>query len=380
MARLEIFSDVPVVPVTLVHRHIAFGGPIWPDFDHQTWVRHCRNNKPMDRAPERPEEVERLEGDAVWGGFLDSHFGHFVSDHLARLPAVLRERPGDTYLFTVDPGVTLDTLPAWVAQVFDWIGLPMHQVRLVTAPLLVRRLWVGNQAEMLPNAAPEPGYLEIIAPWAKRLVATPSRLLYVARVGMAAQGGGCHAGEGYLTELLQKRGVAVLDPATAPLEQQLAAYAGAKRIVFAEGSALHGRQLLGRLNQDIVVLRRRPGTRMAAANLTPRCRKLIYHDVGKHILMSYWKTGPVRRSTALNLYDVGRMQKVIAWQGIDLRADWDRDAYAQAAMADVERWIAWHQPKEKRLEEYAAILSRAGLGPEASALAPSKLAQTKGSV
>lgn len=361
MAQLQVFSDVPVVPVTSVHQHVALGGPIWPDFANQTWVRHCRAGEPVDQMPAPPVAVRRLEGDAVWGGFLDGHFGHFVADQLPRLPAVLRERPDDTYLFTVDPGVTQDTLPPWVVPVLHWAGLPMAQVQLVGEPLVVDRLWVGRQGEMLPQVGPLPGYLEMIEPWARGLVPKRSALLYVGRMGLAAQGAGGHAGEAYVAGLLEKRGVAVLDPALAPLHDQLAAYAGAERILFAEGSALHGRQLLGRLPQDIGVLRRRSGKRTAEASLAPRCRKLVYHDVGNQSLMAYWKSGAKRPGPALSLYDVGQLLRCLARYGIDLKADWDANAYAGVALADIGAWVNWHQPKDKYLAEYAATLTGLGL-------------------
>lgn len=362
MAALQVFADVPVVPVTSVHQHVALGGPIWPDYPHRILIRHCRGNVPVDTEPDLPKEAEGLDMPCVWGGFLDSHFGHFVADHLPRLPAALRERPDDTYLFTVDPGVTRDTVAGWVRPLFDWIGLPWGQVRLVTAPVVVRCLRVGVQGEMLPQIGPKPGYLDLIAPWAKRVVPVVAPLLYVARTGLAAQGAGVHAGEGYVVGQLRRLGVAVLDPARAPLAAQMAAYAGAARILFAEGSALHGRQLLGPVAQDIAVLRRRPGKRMAEAQLTPRCRKLTYHDVGNQILMAYWPSGAKRPNPAMSLYDVGRLHRVWRSYGIDLAPGWDAEAYALAALADVEAWVAWHQPHDKHWPDYAAALAKAGLG------------------
>ena len=131
--------------------------------------------------------------------------------------------------------------------------------------------------------------------------------------------------------------------------------------MFAEGSALHGRQLLGRLEQDIAVLRRRPGKRMAEASLRPRCRSLRYHDVGDQVLMAYWKSGAKRPNPAMSLYDVGLLLRSLDSLGIDLRTDWDDAAYARAALADVEAWVAWHQPKDKHLAGYAATLASLGL-------------------
>ena len=213
---LTLFTNVPVVPVTRVHQHVAFGGPIWPGFAGQTWVRHCRVCKPWDEKPDLPSQLHPMAAPAVWGGFLDSHFGHFVADHLPRLAFSMRERPVDTYLFTVDPGMTRAGLAGWVWQIFDWIGLSPDQVHLVTEPLYVATLRVGPQAEMLAQVGPMPGYLDAIADWARDLQPVTARVVYVTRLGLSQIGGGAHAGEGYLVRQLQKAGVAVLDPAGPP--------------------------------------------------------------------------------------------------------------------------------------------------------------------
>jgi hypothetical protein len=358
---LQVFYDVPVVPVTSVHQHVALGGPIWPDFAGQTSVRHCRGSLPKDQEPVRLAPAQTLAGDAVWGGFLDSHFGHFVADHVSRLPKALQERPDDLYLFTVDPGMTKDTLVPWVWQLFDWIGLRPDQVHLVTEPVVVRCLRVGAQAEMLHQIGPKPEYLALVEAWAAGLAPVAAPLLYVSRAGSALQGGGGHAGESYVVSLLEKRGVAVLDPGQAALRVQLAAYAGAEHIVFAEGSALHGRQLLGRMAQDITVIRRRPDKRLAEASLRPRCRSLGYRDVGTHSLMAYWKSGAKRPNPALSLYDVPVLLRVFNRLGVDLTPEWDNAAYTNAALTDAEAWMTWHQPNDKHRAEYLATLAKVGL-------------------
>ena len=224
---LTLFTAIPVVPVTRVHQHVALGGPIWPGFARQTWVRHCRNGKPWDVKPDLPERLQPFAGPALWGGFLDSHFGHFVADHLPRLALSLRERPTDAYLFTVGPGMTRAGLGKWVWQVFDWIGLPQNQVHLVTEGLYVAALRVAPKAETLSQIGPAPDYLAAIAHWARALEPLAAPLVYVSRTGLPQQGGGAHAGESYLVALLQRLGHAVLDPARAAIGEQMARYAGA---------------------------------------------------------------------------------------------------------------------------------------------------------
>ena len=156
-------------------------------------------------------------------------------------------------------------------------------------------------------------------------------------------------------------GIAVLDPGRATIRQQMALYAGAGRVVFAEGSALHGRQLLGRVAQDIDVLRRRPDKVMAKAMLTPRCRTLTYHDVTAGQLMAYWKNGKDRPDPALALYDVAALMQVFQGFGVDLAQGWDPAAYAGAARADVVAWRRMQDPMAKRAVEYDAVLRPLGL-------------------
>ncbi|KGJ10668.1 hypothetical protein IT40_10535 [Paracoccus versutus] len=84
---------------------------------------------------------------------------------------------------------------------------------------------------------------------------------------------------------MSRAGVAILDPGKETLMRQMALYAGARLLIFAEGSAMHGRQLLGRVDQKILVLRRRPQSRMAWAQLEPKCRKLEYAPIIKAFAM-----------------------------------------------------------------------------------------------
>lgn len=361
MSGLTLFTQIPVVPVTRVHQHVALGGPIWPTFTEQTWVRHCRDRKPWDNKPDLPERLRPMAGPAVWGGFLDSHFGHFVADHLPRLAFALQERPGDVYLFTVDPGMTRDRLGPWVWQVFDWIGLPQDKVHLVTEGLYVAQLRVAPQAEMLSQVPPAQGYLDIVATWARDTIPVATPTLYVSRQDVPQLGGGGHAGETYLVGLLKRLGVVVLDPAKAEIAQQMASYAGAERLIFAEGSALHGRQLLAWLPQQINVLRRRPDKVMAQAALTPRCARLTYHDVIAGRLMAYWKSGKARPDPALGLYDVAALFQVFRGFDIDLAAHWNPVAFAGAAREDIAAWIARQAPSPKQLDEYRAVLHSLGL-------------------
>jgi len=362
---LQRLSDVTIVPVTSVHQHIPHGGPLWPGFANAAGLRHCRAGVPVDQPPDPPSgPVAELREPAVWGGFLDAHFGHLVAEHLPRLPFALRDRPDHPVLFTLDPVLDPGALPGWIWGVLDWIGVPRARVRLVTQAVRVADLSAGPQAEMLPQVPPSAAYLDLLDARAADLRPVACDLVYVGRAGLAAKGGGGTAGEGYLIALLTRLGVTVLDPGRADVATQLATYAGARHLVFAEGSALHGRQLLGRVRQQITVLRRRRGRSMARAMLTPRVSGLEYREVTATALIPLWKSGQPRPDPALSVYDLPWLFAAFALRDVDLPGFWDMDAYHAAVQADLAGWFAHRQPEPPLVIRFRRQLAEAGL-PEA---------------
>ena len=370
---MQLFRDICVVPTQSFRAHIATGGPIWPDFECQTAVRHCRNGRPVDQSPAlNGADLEPLDAPCVWGGFIDRHFGHFVAEHLPRLLFSLRERPADIFLFTAEPGLSAVDLPTCVWDLLEWYGLARAQIRIVTSAIRVRELRAGPQAEMLPQVEPSRDYLALVQARAaaNRLVPELADRLYVGRGGVVAAGGGGHAGEGYLVAVLSALGMQVLDPGAVPLRKQLALYAGAKSIVFAEGSAMHGRQLLGFIDQDIHVLRRRKGRSVARAMLRPRCRALVYRRTVDGGLMAYFRNGNRRPGAALAFYDKAALFKAFSALGIDLAAQWNDDAYRACVVADIDGWITSRSPRPAELAQYRDILQQVDLLPASLASDP----------
>jgi hypothetical protein len=339
---MQRFGDVTVVPaVTLERGGVPLGGPVWPRFRSQLAARHCREGRAVDRRPEAPETVEAvLGGPTVWGGVARCHFGHLVSEFTTRLPQSLAERPSDRYLFLLDAGESAQSVPSYVWAVLDWYGVPRPQVAFVERPMRVKVLRVAPQGEQMNTVGPSAAYLDLLDANLRRrdLAAEPSDILYVARAGLCALGLGGHAGEGYLVSLLRELGVQVMDPAAVDLRTQLARYAGAKTIVFAEGSAIHGRQLLGRIDQRIVVLVRRPGKRLALPHLQPRCRELDYVEAGRNVMLPVRAQGP-NPVIGMAFYDPDALAAAFAGLGVDLRRHWDEAAYRAACEMDVAGWM-----------------------------------------
>lgn len=374
---LQVFHDVPVVPVQSVAQHIARGGPIWPDFDQQVAPRHCRDRQPVDRRPKAQGAKATLHEPAVWGGFLNPQFGHLIVEQLTRLPQSLTDRPGAPVLFTGHPGGTADTVPAWVWQVLDWHGLPRDRVRLVDRAVVATEIHVAAQGEMMGKSLTSPAYLDLLERNTTRQALIPdrARVVFVTRAGMVAHGQGGHAGEAYVADALRRTGVRVIDPAQIPVRQQLEIYAGSKTLVFSEGSAIHGRLLLGRIAQDIHVLRRRPHRDLAAEQLRPRCDTLKYHAAVGHRLGAQMPGGANRLDLTAALYDLDVLFDLFGSLGHDPRPHWDDTAYRAAVVTDLQGWLSTCKTDPEQRRANLDLLMAVGFDPGSSLPPPPRAAR-----
>jgi hypothetical protein len=375
MNALQTFRDVPVMPLQALHEHDPQGGPLWPDFDAQTTARFCRQSGvPVDAAP-TPEPCEdEVREDAIWGGYAHPHFGHLVAEHVTRILPGIQARPDDVVLFMVEKGRDPATVAPHFYDVLQWYGLPRERVRIIARPTLVRRLSVVPQGEVLWGKAPEPDYLDLLDALPERHAIAPvaGDIVYVTRSGLVAKGQGSHLGEGYLVQLLQEMGVTIFDPAGLSIRAQLEHYAGAKTLVFAEGSALHGRQLLGRVRQEVYVLMRRPRY-LARPMMRPRVKRLTYLNTNGGILQVRDRANKGYPHLNAVFYRTEALLDGFDRMGLDLRSRWDQDAYLSAALSDAAAWeSAKREDKvfsERNMRVYLAEMSRAIKG--ISSLPPS---------
>jgi hypothetical protein len=355
----HLFRDITVLPPVEMYRDqlLPDGGPVWPGDDNDPGIRFLRQNKVIDRAPAPSDLVpEPVSEPCLWGGATNLAFGHMVAECMTRVLWSVRQRPQDRLLLVLPPGRTERYSPPHLWAILDWWGVSRDRVRIVTKPLRVATLRVMPQAEQLFGHQPSPAYLDLLDSNLARsgLAPVPSRVLYVTRAGMIAQQMGAHLGERYLVDRLIAAGVPVLDPATAPLPDQLAAYAGAETIVFAEGSALHGRQLLGRIAQDIVVLTRRQDSRIARAALTPRVRRLTYVDAVRRNVSLYRADGAWLDQRQVAFTDLDAVLSTFEGLGIDLRPGWSTNVYDKAVADDLALWLTGLQTISHRIDHAAS--------------------------
>ena len=115
------------------------------------------------------------------------------------------------------------------------------------------------------------------------------------------------AAERIIEECLRDIGFTVMHPERLPLIAQLDAYNSALELVFSEGSALHGLQLLGPIRAGIRVLTRRPGSRMLEPNLAQRTDRLSYTLLGNHFIHGVEASGKPAVASGLLLPEADRL-------------------------------------------------------------------------
>lgn len=346
IGRVVEFEDVVISPFEhLLDQRLGGlayrGGPRWPDWDAQHDARHCRNLEPIDEEPATIEPAGVIEETLTWGGPIVDHFGHQVADFSTRLLPALAEDPGANFAFASSERVGIHSMaeaPGWVLDIYDWLGVAPARRIFVDKPVLTRRLRVAAQGEQLFQVVPSAGYLDLLDELFERRSAGRERqradVLYVSRAAMRAR----YAGESYVETALRTAGAKVLRPETIPVAEQLFAYAGAERLLFSEGSAVHGTQLLGRSLGDVLVIGRRRTTRIAEAALRPRARSVTYRSAATGLVHGYQATGKPAYRGGISVQDEEELLDIFTDQVPGLRQAWRSAEFGRTRDEDVLDW------------------------------------------
>ena len=259
-------------------REYHWGGPILPDWEQQGRARFHRQGVAIDVRPPDPETPPTtvIERPAIWSGGITPLFGHQVADLSTRLAPGLAARPDALVVVAVEERRRDEPLEGWMVELFEWFGVGSDRLHVVREPTTFADLLAATQGEQLPGIAPSERYLRLLDRHAARHPAPPasSGRVFVSRAGMVHR----ILGEQVLEDALSAAGYLVMRPESKTIRDQLDVYRSAEHLVFSEGSALHGLQLLGHVSADVTVIERRPGKHLAQRLVRPRVRSLRYLD------------------------------------------------------------------------------------------------------
>ncbi|MEW9918514.1 FkbM family methyltransferase [Marimonas sp. MJW-29] len=219
-----------------------------------------RNGRALTTRPKMPKgDLPLREGTWLWGGVLWMHFGHFLVESTARLWAL--EHLGEK----IDGVLFVPKRPRNGSEVTDF------QRRLVAA--------MGTEADVACAGSPErverlivPGQGFGLGPMisgtdafrkamrdrlGKSITADGPEKLYISRSKLPA-GRGNLIGETELEAHLSAEGYTIYHPQEHDIDHQIATYKAARKVIAAEGSALHLLAMVADHKTDVAMVVRRP--------------------------------------------------------------------------------------------------------------------------
>ena len=336
------------------------GGPAITDYRFQA-LRHNRYGQPVDRFDGHDTITERLPGRYAYAGPAYGHFGHVMSETIHRLLPSRAAAENRTWLMATTLADRIftapDKLPSFTREILRFFDIDPANVTILARDVVVERLLIASQGSDF-GAGPSPDYLEALrAHAAPRLAPAADNAAGRIYVSRSALPGGGLLGETYVEDCLAAAGFTILRPETMTLMAQMQAYAHAKILIFPEGSACHGVELLGAAMLDTVILlaRREDHMEIFRRVLQPRALDYVaippppgtlsvFHAL-KHIT-----TGPLAHEA---LFDELRRRGAIG------KLRFDPDQYRQQCRADFEAQMRHHQAEHPGAVDPALVSRRA---------------------
>jgi len=207
-----------------------------------------------DLAPEEgfkvpKQDLVKKSGVYVFGGFVRIHFGHFLVECLGPLWTLdVINEPVDGILFMPYHSVAnersrnIRLLDDHTGRRLKALGV-IEKFEIIRRPTQVDKLYVGENGLGFSERFRGSSWFQDFARGRCKHYREAARKqgktsIYVTRSNLSGRKGGI-IGETALEKTFQNAGYRIFAPERYSLEDQLATYASARRIVAVEGSALH---------------------------------------------------------------------------------------------------------------------------------------------
>jgi hypothetical protein len=216
-------------------------------------------------------KVDNLPGTWLFAGLFWPHFGHFLFESLSRLWALSHiAQPIDGLVFASKKPVPEEKCadPSFQRTLLRKCRADLP-VKILHDSVQVENLIVPRQACALGAlAAGTPEFRDFIKHSLRGdITPGPHDKIYISRQGYRLRRGG-HFDEARLVALLENEGYHIFRPERVSLDDQIATYMGASRIVSSDSTALHLAAFLARPDQQIaIILRRKDGDRDITPNI-----------------------------------------------------------------------------------------------------------------
>jgi tetratricopeptide (TPR) repeat protein len=330
------------------------GGPVLTDpaLDH---FRHRRHHRACDVFDAEASFDQRLEGEWVYVGPKYHHFGHIMAEIAHRiLPSRMFFPDVHHYMLvtTVDdcdpPG--FGSLDRAFAELLEFCEIDRDWITIVNENTVVESLSICEQGS---NFGGRPGtwYLDLLREFSMRRLdelhgSRPSpEKVYVSKSRIPH--GGTILGESYIEELLSQQGFFIFHPEEAPLSVQMDVYRKAKELIFSEGSACHGTELLGTemLGRTFVLVRRMEVCGDLVNVLGPRSKEfgMFIDTFLLGTIVVHPETRHPHTEFGVSLLDIDRFVSYLRDHELASLNDMDIRRYFDAAENDLKAYFSYHE-------------------------------------
>ncbi len=256
---IQTLQNAIVVP-PLVNDFVQPAGLLRSDGSYCAEGALWRKHRPLTTRPHMPSGgLKRLEGKWLWGGVLWQNFAHFMAESTTRLWALNHINQDEFRGILFIPkrprlsGASRDLQVSF----FELMGNQLPVTNL-GEPVEVEELVVPGQGFGLGEiSAGTAMYRAAVRErFARDVAPVGGEKLYISRSALGLQRGNL-IGEHKLEVLLEEQGYEVFHPQQHPIDAQVARYKAAKKVIAAEGSALHVFAFAAREDQQLAMIIRR---------------------------------------------------------------------------------------------------------------------------
>jgi hypothetical protein len=328
-------------------------------------LRQTRYWKPFDNFdPDAPVE-SHLDGEFIYAGPIYHHFGHFMAEMVHRIVQSKKLFSSGNWIFSdiaANDQKTYDYLPSWIKAILEFLEVESRSVTIIGKNTAVSRVSVVEQGSDF-GGGPKPGYLSDLLEFSERRLQTlrhsdaPIPKVYVSRGGV--RHGGAFLGESYIENHLEREGFFIFRPEQYTPSKQMDVYRKAEVLVFPEGSACHGTELLGQsaLNRCYFISRRETHFEIFRRVLSPRSKefKSLVQSMPVGSIAANPSTKEPYMHMGASLFDIGALIHFFRENEIALMNNVNSRDYFDAAEADLMKYFEFFVTSRPNLVDNSAF-------------------------
>ena len=251
---------------TLIREAIHFNGEL------------CQEPPELDLSILRDANLPVVKHVVLYGGIMYNNFGHFLLESLGRIWCYQHVKDLDPYIlfYTYWGDPNYFDRKNYVHQVLQGFGIPLTRIIFINKIARIEKLIVPAQKYGYEFCRKPDGiFMDFIRSFSFPL-SVPGGFeqadhIYVSRARLSSNLGKL-IGENLFEIFLKSCGYVMFYPEQHSIYEQLSVYGRAKKIIFADGGALHACILLPDLQAEIAIISRRRDPKWIPSDIADQFR------------------------------------------------------------------------------------------------------------